>query len=268
MSAALGVFAAILGIAQVLYLVVMTTLGVRLMRLAVRSRQLPEAFLAVHFVLCCSLGYILLIVGLSGARDPDLMSTTAVSASIGVGYFVSCVGVFGGICFNFLVFRATERWAQVLVAMSAIALVTGYVGYGLQGGFAHGRFEGGYFWLFYGTYVGGAAWVMVEPLRYYRSMRRRLLLELAEPVVVNRFWLWGMGSAGRFLMVAGGIIASVGLAEQKTELAPDAVGFTLLAVALIGIGVAACYGLTFFPPPRYIRFVERRGESARRRQIW
>jgi hypothetical protein len=264
MDLAFVAFVAILGIAQLLYLAVMTTLGARLLKLSMRTQQLPEALLAIHFLLCCSLGYLLLIVGLSGAREPELFAPAVVSLLLGVGYLVSCIGVFGGIWFNFLVFRSKAGWARVLLALTGAALFAGYFGYGLGGGFQHGRMEGGWFWLFYGTYLAGAAWVMWEPLAYYRVMRRRLHLGLAEPLVVNRFLLWGIGSVGRFVMVGGGIIATVALGGQKTELAPDPVGFLLLAVALIGTGVAASYWLTFFPPPRYARFIERRSRQSLR----
>jgi hypothetical protein len=253
-----GAFAALLGISQLLYIAVVVTLGVRLMLLALRSRQLPESLLAIHFLLCCGLGYLLMVIGLSAVREPGLLPASVVTGMIAVGTFGSCVGVFGGICFNFLVFRRNEPWARGLVALAAVTLTTGFIGYGLSGGFTHGRFEGVWFWLFYGTYAVGAAWVMAEPLRYYAAMRKRLHLGLVEPLVANRFLLWGIGSVGRFLMVVGGAIPATIFAGQKTELVPGGVSFTLIAVALVGLGVAISYWLTFFPTQRYVRFIERR----------
>jgi hypothetical protein len=257
-----GGFAALLGISQLLYIAVVLALGVRLMLLAIRSRQLPESLLAIHFLLCCGLGYLLLVTGLSAAREPGLLPAAVVTGMIAVGTFGSCVGVFGGICFNFLVFRRNEPWARGAVALSAITLTTGFIGYGLTGGFAHGRFEGLWFWLYYGTYAVGAAWVMVEPLRYYAVMRKRLHLGLAEPLVANRFLLWGIGSVGRFFMVVAGVIPSVVYGDQKIEFNPGILSFTLIAIALVGLGVAASYWLTFFPTRGYVRFIERRHGAA------
>jgi hypothetical protein len=253
-----GTFAAILGTSQLIYIAVVVALGVRLMRLALRSQQLPEALLAIHFLLCCGLGYLLMVIGLSAVDEPGLLPTAAVTGLLAVGTFGSCVGVFAGICFNYLVFRRNERWAQGLVALSAVTLTTGFIGYGASGGFAHGRFEGLWFWLYYGTYAAGAAWVMVEPLRYYGAMRKRLFLGLAEPLVANRFLLWGVGSVCRFFMVVAGAIPSVFFAEDAIKLAPGFVGFTVLAVGLAGLGVSMSYWLTFFPTPGYVRFIERR----------
>ena len=55
-SAPQGPLAIALAISQLLYLIAMPTLGVRLLLLARRRRQLPEALLSAHFLLCCSLG--------------------------------------------------------------------------------------------------------------------------------------------------------------------------------------------------------------------
>jgi hypothetical protein len=256
-----GAFAALLGISQLLYIAVVLTLGVRLLLLALRSRQLPEALLAIHFLLCCGLGYLLMVTGLSLANEPGLAPAALVTGLIAAGTFGSCVGVFGGICFNYLVFRQSEPWARGLVALCAVTLTTGFVGYGLTGGFTHGRFEGFWFWLYYGTYAAGAAWVMVEPLRYYTAMRKRLQLGLAEPLVVNRFLLWGIGSVGRFVMVVGGAAPAVMFTGMRTDFAPNAVSYILISVALVGLVVAVSYWLTFFPTRRYVRFIERRNET-------
>lgn len=248
--------ATLLGSSQLLYLAVMLTLGVRLLRRAVRGRQLPESLLAVHFLLCCSVGYLLLVTGLSAARDPALLPAAFVPWLLGVGQLCSCVGVLAGIAFNQLVFRRDTAWARGLVALAAFGLAAGSVGYGLTGGFVDGRAQGFWYWLFYGTYIAGAGWVMVEPLRYHREMRKRLQLGLAEPLVVNRLLLWGVGSVFRFLMVTGGAVLSAGFGEQHTVRASPALAISLVVIALLGLGVAGSYWLTFFPPRRYVHRIE------------
>jgi hypothetical protein len=255
-------FAGLLIASQLFYLVVIPTLGVRLLLLAKRSRKQPEALLAVHFLLCCGLGYVLLITGLTGANDPTLMSASAVTALISIGYLASAIGVFAEAGFNFLVFRRNDGWAKGLMALFGATLGAGYIGYGLTGGFQTGAFAGVWLWLLYGSFIAVAAWVMIEPLVYHHRMKKRLQLGLAEPMVVNRFLLWGVGSILRFAMVVGGIIPSVIFEGQRAQLRPDAIGWTLMAVALAGVGVAVSYSLTFFPTPRYVRFVERRSDRA------
>jgi hypothetical protein len=93
-------------------------------------------------------------------------------------------------------------------------------------------------------------------------MRKRLHLGLAEPLVANRFLLWAIGSVGRFFMVVGGAVVSSIYVDQKTGLTPGIVSFTLIALAFLGLSVAVSYWLTFFPTHRYVRFIERRHETA------
>jgi len=251
-------FAALLIGSQLVYIGVVLTLGMRLLLLAKRSRQLPEALLAAHFLLCCGLGYVVLITGLSCARDPTLMSASVVTALISIGYLASAIGVFAEAGFNFLVFRRDDGWAKGLMVLFGATLAAGYTGYWLTGGFHTGVFAGVWLWMLYGSFIAVAAWVMIEPLVYHRTMQKRLQLGLAEPMVVNRFLLWGVGSVLRFVMVVGGIIPSVIFDGQKAQLRPDAVGWTLLAVALVGVGVAVSYSLTFFPTKGYVQFIEDR----------
>jgi hypothetical protein len=253
-----GALAILLGISQLLYLVTVLTLGVRLTLLAYRSRKLPESFLAAHFILCCGFGYALLVIGLSASHQPGLLSPQVIAPMIGVGHFLSCVGVFGVVCFNYLVFRPGQTWALRLVWLSAVTMTTGYVGYGLTGGFSHGYFAGVWFWLFYGTYIAAAAWVMAEPIRYYGIMRRRLRLGLTDPLVVNRFILWGGGSVCRFAMLVTGVVSGALFEHIPPELWPDVNWLTYIAVAIAGFGLSVTYWLTFFPTRAYVRFVTRR----------
>jgi hypothetical protein len=253
-----GALAIALGISQLLYLVTVSTLGIRLMSLAVRTRKLPESFLAVHFILCCGLGYLLLMISLPAAHQPGLLPPQAITPMIGVGHLLCCVGVFAGVCFNYLVFRPGQTWALRLVWLSAITMTTGYVGYGLTGGFSTGRFAGVWFWLFYGTYIAAAAWVMVEPLRYHGVMRRRLRLGLADPLVANRFVLWGSGSVCRFAMLVTGAVPPALFERIPSELWPNVAWLTFIAVAIAGLGLSVAYWLTFFPTRAYVRFVTRR----------
>ena len=253
-----GALAIVLGISQLLYLVTVLTLGVRLMLLAHRTRKLPESFLAAHFVLCCGFGYLLLAISLPASHQPGLLPQQVIAPMSGVGHLLSCLGVFGGVCFNYLVFRRKQAWALGLVWLSAVTLTTGYVGYGLTGGFSHGRFAGLWFWLFYGTYIAAAAWVMVEPFHYHRVMRRRLRLGLADPLVVNRFILWGSGSVCRFVMlVTGGVSGSL-YQHISPELWPSVTWWTFIAVAIAGFGLSVTYWLTFFPTRAYVRLVTER----------
>jgi hypothetical protein len=255
--AGLGTLAAIiLGISQLAYLGAMVTLGVRLAALARRTRQLPEALLSAHFLLCCTLGYSLQGSGYALAIEPGV-SRALVATLLYVGNGASLLGVTTVLVFNYRVFRRGTRLGQGLLAAAVALLVVGYVGSAASGGFWHGRPEGFWFWLLYSAFTVASLWTLAEPLLYLAALRKRLRIGLAEPLVIDRFLLWGVGSVARFAMLAIGAFAMLRLTGSASDLAAVAAP-TFLASGLAGIGVAVSYWLAFFPPRAYLRFVERR----------
>jgi hypothetical protein len=248
-----GALAVALAVSQLVYLVAMGALGVRLLLLARRSRQLPELLLSIHFLLCCTVAYLLLATGMAIAQHQGGRPSPTVAWLISSGHGLSVVGVFAGAAFNYLVFRSGVAWARALLAGIGLALIVGYAGYGASGGFSDARFTGGWYALLYGTYMAAAAWVLVEPFLFWTTMRRRLRVGLAEPLEVNRFLLWGIGSLLRFLMLVSGVLPVVLAAERLTAWAPA----ILTAAAFSGMGVACAYWLTFFPPRAYLARVGR-----------
>jgi hypothetical protein len=257
-----GILAVLLGVSQLVYLVVVMTLGIRLAVLARRTRKVPEALLCAHFLLCCTLGYLLLGTGLSAGHQPGSLPASMIAALVAAGHFTSAVGVWAGVAFNWLVFRREASWARGLVWLSAIALTVGYLGALLSGGFSRGTLEGTWSWLMYGTYTAAAAWVMLEPLRHYAVMRRRLRLGLAEPLVANRFLLWGSGSVCRFVMLVMGAGAPLFYRHMALELWTTVAWITFIFVAIAGLGVSVSYWLVFFPSSAYVRFITRRHAAA------
>jgi hypothetical protein len=241
----------VLGVSQVVYLAAMGTLGGRLLRRALRTRELPEGLLAVHFLLCCTVSYVLLSAGLVLSRDPRFGGSGVVPALIGVGQLGSVLGVLAGAAFNWRVFRPEARWSAALVFCLAVAMLLGLIGNAHSDGFTTGTRDPWY-WVLYGSYAVTAVWVAIEPLRYWSLVRRRLRLGLGDPVLVNRFLLWSLGSLCRVGMLV------VGAAAATTDVTIDGGwggALVLTATALLGLGVAGAYWLTFFPSESYLRRV-------------
>lgn len=259
MSAGLLVF---LAASQTLYLGAAIVLGLRLLQRARRERQLPELLLGLHFALCLALGYALLGGGLAALED-GLLPLRATAWMIGVGQLASGLGVLANVAFTWRVFRPDAGWAAALTVALGAALLGGHAGYGLTGGFETGRFTGFWFWLHYGALVGAGAWAAIESLAYWWRMRKRRALGLADPLVTNRFWLWGVGSLARLAMVCAGFATPVarGLGDAERQ-ALEAVVFS--ATSALGVGVSVCFWLTFFPPRAYERFVLRGSAGAGR----
>lgn len=97
--------------------------------------------------------------------------------------------------------------------------------------------------------VGALGWAGVESMIYWQRMRRRVSLGLADVVVANRFWLWGIGAGAAALSC--GIDATVKLVDARAyEWA-----WLNLANSLGGIVAAVSFILAFLPPARYVAYL-------------
>jgi hypothetical protein len=129
----------------------------------------------------------------------------------------------------------------------------GNLGWELENGFRSAGPGNGYWWLRYAVIWSYPLWTLVESYRYYGLMRRRLALGLAQPLVTNRFLLWGSASLGTALATWSSSIPFL-LIHQPAALAawtPPIQIFT----ATVGVATVTVYYLTFFPPAWYRRWV-------------
>ncbi len=96
-------------------------------------------------------------------------------------------------------------------------------------------------------------WTMVESYRFYGLMRRRRALGLADPLVTNRFFLWGSGALGTALATWTASIPYllIGRAEVAAAWGP----VIQVATATIGVVTVTLYALTFFAPAWYRSWV-------------
>jgi hypothetical protein len=99
-------------------------------------------------------------------------------------------------------------------------------------------------------------WTALESLRYHGMLRRRQALGLADPVLVNRFLVWGGGAAATCLLVL--LLAGLYL-QGVTLMAGSLLASTLVAAS--GVVNAVVPYLTFTPPAAYLRFVRVRAEQ-------
>ncbi len=103
--------------------------------------------------------------------------------------------------------------------------------------------------------VAGLAWTAIEGFRHYRMMRKRLALGLAEPIVTNRFLLWGI--SGMVSLSWNAVVSFYLLAGVNINTNPVPV----FAISFGGLLTAACLVLTFMPPAWYVRWIERERHS-------
>lgn len=229
--------------------------AVRLLRLAAKTRQAPELWCGLYF-LGASIGLPLRILGVSlQLAEPETSRLLHVLGHV----------AFGGGClamatFTQRVFHPESRNARRFLPVLAVAIVATAV------------------WSFTGGYlitenpaailssnailILPTAWAFHASLGYWRAMKKRAALDLADPVVTNRFFLWTIWTGGitalpifafvARLMLLGAFHAGVITMADADSVQAIALR-VLRVVALVSVpATVIALTLAFFPPRLYL----------------
>lgn len=237
-------------LATLFFVFVSTVVATRLLLLARRTRQKPELFLGLGLLGTAVLGYGLMIVAavLRGTEQTHTVATLDRTLHA-CAQMLHGVGVTMIVIFVVSTFRPHERWAKALAALLIVALWGGTFGWESQNGFHSLGRGNGFWWLEYAAIWSYPLWMMVESYRFYALMRRRQALGLADPMVTNRFLLWGSASLGTALATW---TSSIGFfLPQRHDVMAAWEPFIQIGVATFGLITVTLYYLTFFPPSWY-----------------
>lgn len=245
--------ATIMAIGGGLLFVVTSIVGLRLLILAKRHRTTPELFLGLAFVVGGTLGGP---VGQIVQTQGHHMEPATLGKFYLLYWALSAIGLTAYNIFTWKVFRPQSSWAAGFVGF-----ITGSFVLSLAWSFSNGAVNTGM------TppaqrlvdtllYAIGPGWATAEALLYYWKLRKRSYLGLAEPVIVNRILLWGLGSAMATLIVSGGFVLAF---VESTHPLAQAQG---LNIGLSGVLASLIYFLAFFPPKAYTDWIEQRGDAA------
>jgi hypothetical protein len=253
----LGFIAGFHTVATLAFVAGSALVAARLLGLARRTGQEPELLLGGAILGTAVLGYGVLIgnLVLRGTTPPEQVSALPVFLT-GAGKILHDFGVTLFLLFVVRVFRRDEGWAKAL-AGGMMALLWG----GLVIGAANGSFRYEVaaigklgWWCEYAVIWTYSIWSSAESYRYWVAMRRRVAIGLADPLVANRFFLWGTGSL--FTVIATWTasipILFIGDLEAATAITPA----VRIATALAGLGSVSCSLFAFLPPAWYKRRIE------------
>lgn len=216
---------------------------------ALRHRALAEAWIGLFFLASA--------IGSEGALRGIALDATDHALAVRllfIGVPALTVATVSGYAFTYTVFRRGDpRARMILLAGTLLGLwgawyqLSGPTGTpdlsGLRVEFLVGRFA-------------CFAWGTYEALRAYAMANRRLVLGLADPVVVNRFLLFGIW------------FAVMGIMPMTLALTRLYGGAEALALAngvgpkVIGAIMVIALALTFFPPRRYLEWVAASAKEA------
>jgi hypothetical protein len=226
--------------------------GVRLYLLSRHTGHVPEGLIAASFLLWM-LSYALWDIPFAFVDSEE-----AIPAVFSYGSQIALVS--GNVVLAFFiraVFQPDARWAKWLVAAVAVSSLAGLTGMASMGDWA-GRnpLANPWYWLeFFGS-VALTAWMGAEGLAQYFKTRKQLKLGLCEPMVCNRFLLWGIAGSHWFILEP--IVAVSDLIRALTGDWSELLG---IGIALFEILPVAIVWFVFFPPAFYCRWVERGGKS-------
>jgi len=235
------------GLGMAIFIGVSLVVGIRLVRLARRTGEGPELLIGVALL---SMGPVSFPV----ARAALGLQESAPGLAAGMLAFSVVTLGMGGFCVAELtrrVFRPDRAWARLLVWGTLLGLVSCWGITAWKTGFdLRGRPMD---WPGYAGFVlrsGALAWTALESLRYWRLMRRRLAIGLADPATTNRFLLWGAGSAAGALNHLV-VMWTAGAGSDVLHISDG----LALAVSAMGLGTSVCLWLGFLPPQRYLTWL-------------
>jgi hypothetical protein len=226
-------------LSAIFYLVV----GARLLRLASQTRQVPERLLGALF-LFSGVSYLAYVCPMVFAEE---WLWTPLNFLGRVLYLP--VPVLLAI-FTRRVFRPESRWAAWLVWISIVLPVAGVGASVLAGDWEGYALGNPGFWAEWVGYTFPFVWAGVEAFLQYAKARRRRKHGLCDPVVCNRFLLWGI-----YAVIA--VIASLLILPMYVHYGRSG-EFAAIWDRLLGaaeIASIAVIWFVFFAPAFYQRWV-------------
>jgi hypothetical protein len=245
---------ALLLLAAAAFILAGGTVGLRLLALARRSRELTDFIVGFALFDLSAITYPLVLLGSLG--DLSLAQAKAVLMASSFALALGWASVF---VFTLRVFRPGEPWARVAVVAGIAMLV-----YGLVSGFSYIQtapdrtaMQSSASPLLWIDIAGNAvyAWTASEGFRCWALARRRLELGLADPLVANRFLLWGWVGVASLLSVTPSLVITLLGGDGSTHVVAR------LSTALGGLSASVALQLAFLPPAAYRRWIEARAAA-------
>lgn len=227
-------------------------LGIRLIRLAIRTRSAAEWLLGSSFLIW-TLTYVFWVIAVAFQGQPALESRFYIASHIATN-----LGEVGFAYFTLLAFRRGSTWAQWLSSSIATCLVVG-TACSIWAGDPEAvePLTNAWWWFEWFGESATAIWIGAEGLHHYGTSRRRVRLGLCEPIVRHRYLLWGIAGGFWILLniVAVGQYVEFWMTRSRSATLDNLVGFCEIAAL-------AMVWLAYFAPAAYERKINASAVSA------
>lgn len=217
-------------------------IGTRLLIRGLSEQTRPEKLLGAHALLIASGNVVIqgaVLVGLHGTTLSDIIVRSGgVTVDIGYACFVwFCVEVY--------------RPEMPSIRKLSIALLLAIIGVQPIGVLFHST-AGMIFYSEQVLRVSSYAWGAYEAFRFYAVMRRRSQYGMGDPIVENRFLLWGVATTLALLILIAMCITFKATAVSELG------AWTLTVGAILTMPTSFLVWLAFFPPDWYRKRVVRK----------
>jgi len=223
--------------------VILVAVGVRVLKLASRTGGKHERLLGIYLTLA-GISYGFYTIPLMG--DVGSLFTPLTFA----GRVVYAISIYFMLEFTRSVFRSSEAWAGWLICALMLCLALGVGISSSQGNWDGYLVTSPWFWCEWFGYTLAPLWVAVEGIIAFRNARKRVRLDLCDPLVANRYLLWGLfGILQVFTSLVIVPMYADYEANQYFKLGPDVV------LGIFEILAALATWLAFFAPKFYCNWI-------------
>lgn len=243
---------ALAGATTLLFIFAGFCVGLRLLWMGRQTKGVAELSLGAGLFLIVGVGLPMQMAGraIADAGGDLLVARWVVSFST-IAMNLGWAAVW---LFTWRVFRPESKPTRAIVFLAfgalgvlcGLAIVAGVTGRGVEAHEALGRTLATVA-LAQALYV----WTSIESFTWWRRVRKRVAVGLADPVVANRFLLWGIVGGLSFLSLLSPLVfTAAGMDYQESD-----AGRLLTAVS--GLGTSVALWLAFMPPEAYLQRLRR-----------
>jgi len=221
--------------------------SIPLFRLGAKTDRAPERLLGATFLLF-GISYILFEISYVHEMLDPAADALEFSGRIALG-----LGTLALAFFTHFVFRADPRWGTWLVVGSAGLMFGGIAVSAVEGDWAGWSYVGGFgVWLEWLGRMIPPAWLGAEAFAHYMKAMRRMNVGLFDPLVANRFLIWGL--FGCMQVVAMFVEVPMQIAYETLRAVPAWIDAAEGLAEFASIGLI---WLAYFPPASYRSWITR-----------
>ncbi len=263
-------FEALSGLTTLGLIVLSFLIGARLLRLGRRADGGPEWWLGLYFLIYGCFATTASISVYIGWSDPAIAFSGDTTQFLNGAFFVlSTIGISCLLIFTQRTFRPGSTGARALMIGTIAVLIAAAIGVGITERFQVRVLNGPFYWLAFTARLVPFVWVAIESLRYGAQLQRRVAIGLVDPLLANRFRLWGLWSVVLAAMAFADPLARFWYwsltgttTEWIAEIGRPIIDVVVPITSAFGIAAVTLLFLTFFPTASYRRWVVRRSEIA------